>query len=340
MLQVRGDWEFFETAFRFRSVGADSFCWLCDATKSCGTNCAWNFKPTAPHRTTLMSHERCVAMRLDQGTPPPSLFQSPGFNLEFVAIDSMHAGDLGVFQDAVGSLFWLEVWNHQWHRSKKAGLRSLHNQLKKYYTANKDKGYSEVFPTERQIRADDPGFPYLKAKAAETRHLAEFCLVLANVHRSGGDRRPPFRFAENHPMAGKEREHLHHIVALFEGLASYHRSVLAEPFQPDVCKAAMYRFLNGFGALHDLWRAGQPEPHVKRAPFHYRPKIHMLQHLVEEQLFLWGSPLKSWCYRDEDHVGTVKRTAGRSKFPGTLEARLNEKLMLLAGLHALYDFFA
>ena len=44
---------------------------------------------------------------LAQGSPPPSLFQSPGFNLQFIAIDSMHAGDLGVFQDAVGSLFLL-----------------------------------------------------------------------------------------------------------------------------------------------------------------------------------------------------------------------------------------
>jgi len=271
---------------------------------------------------------------LAQRLSPPSLFQTPGFRLEFVAIDTMHAGDLSVFRDAVGSLFWLEVWSRQWHKSKKRGLESLHSQLKNYYRANKDKGYSEVFPTASQIRSEKPGYPQLKAKAAQTRHLAEFCLLLANVHRYGGNGRPPLQFLSSHAMAGKEDQHSHHLVELFEGFAKYHREVLAEPFQPDECKKAMCKFLEGVGALHDLWRAGRTVAERKVAPFHLRPKIHMLQHLMEDQLSLWGSPLKSWCYRDEDHVGMVKRLAGCCKNPRTLEARLNEKLMLLAGLHA------
>jgi hypothetical protein len=41
----------------------------------------------------------------------PTIFKAPGLFIDHVAIDSMHSGDLGIFQDAIGSLFWLEVFN-------------------------------------------------------------------------------------------------------------------------------------------------------------------------------------------------------------------------------------
>jgi hypothetical protein len=65
-----------------------------------------------------------------------------------------------------------------------------------------------------------------------------------------------------------------------------------------------------------------------------RPKAHVLQHLVQDKLKLWGSPSQYWCYRDEDYVGAVKQLANRTMHPSTLEKRVAEKLMLLAGLHA------
>jgi hypothetical protein len=33
LLQIRGDWEWFEQCFRLRSVSSDSFCWMCEATQ-------------------------------------------------------------------------------------------------------------------------------------------------------------------------------------------------------------------------------------------------------------------------------------------------------------------
>ncbi len=60
----------------------------------------------------------------------------------------------------------------------------------------------------------------------------------------------------------------------------------------------------------------------------------MLQHMVEEKLSLWGSPSRFWCYRDEDYVGAVKNIAMKSRHPATIELRVNEKLMILAGLDA------
>lgn len=334
ILQVRGDWEFFQVAFRFRSVSSDEFCWLCHCTQSPGPLCAWCFTPDAGHRSTLVTHQSYLEACLAHGDQPSELFNTPGFTIAHVAIDTMHSGDLGVFQDAVGSLLWIEVSNRQWHGSRAKGVSALHELLRDFYAAHHELGLSKVFPTINQIIGKEPGYPYLKAKAAETRHLTEFCRTLASMHRHGGAGRPAFAFKTTHYMAGREAEHLAHLEAMFQGLSGYHRSCTAEPFVASDCKAAMYLFLCSFHALHVLWRRGCPASEEKRCPFHLRPKAHMLQHLVEEQLNLWGSPVRSWCYRDEDFVGAVKTIASKSKHPATLELRLNEKLMLLAGLHS------
>jgi hypothetical protein len=91
-------------------------------------------------------------------------------------------------------------------------------------------------------------------------------------------------------------------------------------------------YLDAYGKLHCLWREGLTQEQVSRMPFHVRPKTHLLQHLAEEQLRMYGSPAMSWCYRDEDFIGSVKRTAQYSKHPATLEVRCMEKLRILAKL--------
>ncbi len=58
----------------------------------------------------------------------------------------------------------------------------------------------------------------------------------------------------------------------------------------------------------------------------------MLQHLAADKLSLWGSPSRSWCYRDEDFVGAINKMAARTKYLSTLERRAFEKLQIPAGL--------
>jgi hypothetical protein len=67
-------------------------------------------------------------------------------------------------------------------------------------------------------------------------------------------------------------------------------------------------------------------------PFPLRPKSHLLQHLVEDKIKIWGSPSGFWCYRDEDFIGTVKTICVKSSHPSTIEARVIEKLVILGGL--------
>ena len=89
--------------------------------------------------------------------------------------------------------------------------------------------------------------------------------------------------------------------------------------------------LQSLEELNSLWRRGLTEERQKLQPWHERPKLHMLQHLVEDQLDRWGSPIFSWCYRDEDFIGESKQVAERSKHK-TLEANVMEKTSLSSGV--------
>ena len=64
--------------------------------------------------------------------------------------------------------------------------------------------------------------------------------------------------------------------------------VADDAFDAGECKRAMYQFMGGFASLHYLFATGLPAADAASQPYHPRPKLHMLQHLVEEQLRLWG----------------------------------------------------
>ena len=290
-----------------------------------------DFRPDAEHRQSLISHEEYMGRCAREHTEPSHLFRCPGFRLEFLTVDSMHAGDLGTFQDAIGSLLWLEITHKPWFRNDKVGLDSLNESLGMYYSAHHDPNLSRVTPlTMSQLFAKEPGYPFLKAKAAETRHLVDFCLALAHLHKSGNDRRSPYAFRGTHRLAAHSALHCDLLVKLFDGLQRYLSACAVEPFAPSECSSGMFDYLQALKALHDLWRLGVPVAEHKPLPFHVRPKAHACQHLVQDKVELYGSPKNFWGYRDEDFVGAVKRIARKTLMPSTLEKRVGEKLRLWA----------
>ena len=133
-------------------------------------------------------------------------------------------------------------------------------------------------------------------------------------------------------MAGKTREHLELMVAVFQGMERYCRSLSTEPFDKAMCADGMTLYLTSFASLSQLWRQGRSASESIRLPWHIRPKCHLLQHLVLDHIHVYGSPAKFWCYRDEDFVGLVKRIASKTKDPRTLETRVLLKLRILAAL--------
>jgi hypothetical protein len=335
LLQIRGDWEWLVQCFRLRSFNSDNFCWMCQATKSAGPLCFLDMGEQAEHRNTLITHEDYFAECLADSVQPSHLFRAPGTQLQHIAVDTMHSADLGCFQDAIGSLFYLEIMHKPFHRNKAIGLKKLNEEIDFFYSAQ-NRSMSRVTPlVPTQIQARDPGHPYLKCKAAQTRHLVEFALILARRHQHGHGPRPPYRFKEGSRLGDRSDEHLNHLVAMFEGMARYTRACGVVPFPEAECKAGMYLFLQSLVALHSLWRGGLPHEAAKHMPFNVRVKSHVLQHVVEDKTPQWGSPSAFWCYRDEDYIGAVKGIARKTKHPFTLEKRILEKMSVWTKLASL-----
>jgi hypothetical protein len=334
LLQIRGDWEWLEQCFRLRSVSSDSFCWMCEATqRTQGPMHYSNFRPDAAHRQTLITHQDYIQSCAREASQPSHLFKCPGTQLNHLTVDAMHAADLGTFQDAVGSLFWLEATHKPWHRNQTEGLQSLNRIINEYYAAHQDQGFSKATPLVwTQIMAQSPGYPFLKAKAAQTRHLAQFCLTLAQLHRSGNGVRPAFEFKATHRLALETSRHCDLLVLLFEGFLEFNESCANHPFSSNECRAAMYKYLQALGDLNRLWRAGVHVDRQASLPFHLRPKAHVCQHMAEEKIDAFGSPSSFWCYRDEDFVGSIKNIARKTMHPATLEEKLVHKLRILAVL--------
>lgn len=308
LLQLRGDWEWMVVCYRFRFYTSVLFCWMCNATLAAGPCCFKDVRREAGHRATLISHSAYVEECARHGDQPSTIFRSPGTKLQHNTVDGMHAGDLGPFQDAMGSLFWIHITDKRRYKNKAAGLVSLNKMIGMYYTANRDKRLTRITPlTQAQIRSDSPGYPVLKSSAAGCRHLGDFCLALAYQHLHGGDGHGPFRFRATHRLAGTEAAHNALVVQVFEGLTAYQRACTEKPFNPQTCKDGMYTFLDGFMRLSEHWRNGAAEDACAHLPWHPRQKLHLLQHLVEDKIVLFGSPADFWCYGDEDFVGVIKK---------------------------------
>jgi hypothetical protein len=289
-----------------------------------------NFAEANPYRHTHISHEDYVMTCLQEGESPSELFNAPGTRLDHVCIDSMHSGDLGAFQDALGSLFWLEVTSKQFHPTIQAGMEELNADLNRYYSANKDRNLTKLTPLAFSQLRSTKECPYLKAKAAETRHAAEFGLILAQKHAYGLGARLPFEFKASSRLAGRTDEHLSHLVPMMEGMVEYHRSCAARPFSPAQCYAAMSKFLNNLSALNRLWAEGLPQCDVALQPWHLRPKAHMLDHMADLGAKLFGSPSRFWCYRDEGYVGVVKASCALPRLIATIAILVRQGLRFLS----------
>ena len=268
---------------------------------------------------------------VNQNLPLSNIFGCPGLELRNFAVDQMHSGELGPLLDALGSLLWVEVTTKMWHRTKNAGLRAINSELELYYSANK--AYSPLRLSMTQLKSKTTPYPILKAKAAQAKHLCKFGLVLAHK-QAGALGRRGFEWRPSHRLHNRGHEYRTLIVQLFAAIVTYYDACDADEFVADRCIQPMYVFLQTMVQLHDLWCSGLNPDLAKYQPFHNRPKMHMLQHLVEDQLQLFGAPRNSSCYLDENFIGVLKLICGRSKHPKTIERVAMEKIRLGAGVAA------
>ena len=120
LLQVRGDWPFLRTMFRFPSWKSPIICWLCRAGPhgsdapftDCGLSCLWR-------QMRITCHE-FLAMLRAQGFDLNPLLSLPAFTTACVVLDWLHIVDLGIGADILGCFFLgadhhcgRACWQHQ-----------------------------------------------------------------------------------------------------------------------------------------------------------------------------------------------------------------------------------
>jgi len=267
----------------------------------------------AAWRQARVSHVQFVARSVTAGHELPSIFSIPGFRIDQLCVDVLHACDLGVTQDAVGSFFY-EYVRAQGNNAIKRRLLLLNRQLRVYYREQQQNGkkLSQVdVVTSLTIQAKKKPPSLNGCKGAETRHLVPFALQLAK------------QMVDDAPQ--QRKAHWSKRENMLQALDGFYASTIMEPYDPVITAKCSQAFAVAFMALHRSYRAGGGG---RRLPYHVRPKMHMLQEL-STQCFRFGSPREFWAYQDESYLMRVKRIAVKSPHPTRMEFNIVARLRLL-----------
>jgi hypothetical protein len=185
VINLRGDWEFFNQVLNFpMSTAKPHCCWLCSAGPDTA-GLEWSeFGEGAGWRPTVRDHEKYLADLAASGKLLPGLFKIRTLRLEGVCIDVLHAIDQGVASHLSGNILAEVMEQGQWGAIKKEQIAGLQADLHRWYVANKKKYRIQGKLTWDRIKTSGD-WPKLKAKAACTRHLSKYCATLARRFNSG-----------------------------------------------------------------------------------------------------------------------------------------------------------
>ena len=168
---------------------------------------------------------------------------------------------------------YLEISNRNRFSTRAGGLVQLNMDLTRFYKAHPT--LTPVTPLYlSQLRNTQPAYPFLKAKAAQVRHLCEFGLTLAlfvashppllessskpgfppqqlsepyivssdchisqaQLQKYGAAGRAAFKLPRQHRLVERLPEHLDLQIAMFQGMVRYNRSLSDETFNARECK--------------------------------------------------------------------------------------------------------
>lgn len=289
LVQCRGDWIFFNEAIHApRHNESENMCWLCSASNAFPQTLWTNFSATAGWRDSRRDHQKFCTMLEAKGKPMPEVFRVRGFKMEFVMIDILHTVDLGVASHVVANIF-LEVMRLGcWGATHKVQLEGLTKDMQEWYKAQKNISRLQGRLTIERLRTTG-GWPKLKAKAAATRHLTRYALVLAQRHDSG---------------SVHDRQRL----AVAQLLVSFY-DVLDQNgmFLSPTAKEALPKIGSRLCIIYE--KLSRESLEAGRMMWKLVPKFHLFLHLCEWQSQSFGNPRFWWCYADEDLVGHVVEVA-------------------------------
>ena len=319
--QIRGDWAFYTEVFGFPVWnGAIRMCWMCRAS---GTIRHLSFTDTseeAEWRNTRFNDDTYRAHMKGMGYALPVLLLLViGMRLECFSIDALHAIDLGFGSHVIGNTFWESIRRHAWGASTlDANAERLNADMVKWSKENKVPSRIQGQLTAERIRStSDSGYPKLKAKGAQTRHLAPYALHLA--------RRFKRTVADGHDQTTADHDRT--IVGICLYLCRmYHIFATSSQFFTDAIKAELRDIGNMLPQLYQRLYAEAARRGIKA--WKMTPKLHLVQELLLFYCQVWGNPAYYWTYCDEDLVGLMVEIA-TSCHPRTMAATALVKWLVL-----------
>ena len=252
----------------------------------------------APWRNERLTHAGFIERTLNRGAFLSVMFERPGFLLEFVSIDLMHAGDLGVLLYLLGNVYW-ELWqylggtstNGESPKNREVSAILLH-MIK---LGSKERGLEMPINqlTLGMIKASGKDAPKLKVKAAEARKMLEV------TH---------FMLEKLFPL---DTPHLYMRFQCVSKFVELYRTL--ENWVPGGESQAQIRRLGSQGVcLYAELSTEAISADAWTLLWRMYPKHHLMLHALEDSVDVGGNPRCQWCYLDEDpppclrHVGRVR----------------------------------
>ncbi len=308
LLQCRGDWPFLITLFGVPYWGSDEICWRCKANKSthpfteCNGNASW--------RQTRYRTGEFLANLVQAGRNVCPLLALPAFSLSCVVLDWLHIVDLGVGADVLGCMMWEAIATKGLlpGSTKAERLKSLWVSLKAWYAIHKPPSML-VYLTESMIRQPKQQ-PKLNVKGGECRYLIPFAAELT---------------------AGWVQKGLHFQMVhfLFARLSELQQIIGLAPYDAERATDTCRKFCTLYAELAN--EASEASTNL----WQLKPKVHLLQEMIEYQSHMHGSPVHYWTYRDESWCGwwakASKRRGGANTAPITAN-RLLTRFRAFVGL--------
>jgi hypothetical protein len=217
------------------------------------------------------------------------LFSCPGFTIEMVTIGALHCLDAGVTQDILGNTLWEAVkWLGALGRTQELRVQTLWGKMQAYYKANKIQGGLQGLTL---LMIKQPGkAPKLRSKAAQARHLIGFGkLVAQQCHDTW------------------QGDHSHTVLMMLQDLEEV-QHVMDKAWDPARASDLSVRIALGLSSLN-AEAIGNLKADANLELWRVKPKLHLMQELLEYQAFLLGNPRGFWEYMDEDFVGLMSTLA-------------------------------
>ena len=239
-------------------------------------------------------------------THPPSMFLPAA--IPHIMGDMLHAVDLGVgvTAHAVANVMFEVLPFYGGNMAEQ--VKNLQKALLDWYKEHKIASRLEGKLTLDRLRCASSSFPKLKAKAAASRNMVPFAVLLATKHNSGSD-------------------HDVRRLKMIEELAVFYDTLKGEGrFFSRPARDIIRRVGVSVPGLYATLTADARVQGLRA--WKLVPKFHIFQHLCLYQAHLYGNPRFYWCYADEDMVGQMVEVA-QSCHPATMPATALFKWLVL-----------